>query len=118
VEQVPAKRKTTQTVRAGRSTSAGRRTRQDTAAAGGRASATHSGSGVTSIRQLAATIGVSAPAVLKWFEHPTWTFGRGPWSGQQVAEIRQWRARTLQPDPARDLGGSPALGDLGPERRA
>lgn len=86
------------------------------AAAGARTSA----GGARSIRQLAATIGVTAPAVLKWLEHPAWRFGRGPWTAQQVEQIRAWRAATLQPDPAKELEGTTGddLRNLGPERRA
>ena len=62
--------------------------------------------GVTSLRQLAAQLGVSAPAVQKWPLNPAWDLGQlpspgNPWPAAKVARLRQWRTEHLSEDPAR-----------------
>jgi hypothetical protein len=55
---------------------------------------------IRSTRELAAAVGRSQPAVLKWLKHEAWTFGRGPWNAAQVEQIKAWATANLSPNPA------------------
>ncbi len=60
---------------------------------------------VSSLRQLAARLGVSAEAARKWPAHPTWDFGAmptpvTPWDAATVERVRQWRISNLKEDTA------------------
>lgn len=62
-------------------------------------------------RELAAAVGRSQPAVLKWIRHPTWPFGAtGPWD---VAAVKKWAAG-LQEDRAADAA-APSNGGAAPQ---
>ncbi len=63
---------------------------------------------ISSIRELARAVGRSHTSVREWMGHPQWRFRRGPWSAEQVEEIRAWAAATLAPNPAERAGTTAA----------
>lgn len=62
---------------------------------------------ITSASELARVLGVSEAVIRQqWVRKESWTWGRGPWTHQQVEEIRAWR-ETLQEDRSQAPGLSP-----------
>ena len=67
---------------------------------------------IRSTRELSRAVRRSQTAVVKWLKHPTWRFGRGPWSVADIPAIEQWAAQNLAPNPAAgEAIGSPRSGE-------
>lgn len=68
---------------------------------------------VSSLRQLAALLGVSPEAARKWPANAAWELGAlptasAPWPAAKVQQLRAWRARHLSENPAAGGGAGAA----------